>query len=143
MQLSWPVTEERLRAAYRRLALTTHPDRGGSHAEFVEVQNCFEAVLAAIQSGAGRPSDGWVAEEEDGGETTWETAYRRFRAGFRRSRKSNLWRRWGRFNVTVFPSRFGGYCYCIADSDGPAFSNYSHDSEDEAILSVWHCVGDI
>jgi hypothetical protein len=41
------------------------------------------------------------------------------------------------------PSRFGGYCYCVADQDGPAFSNYSHDSEDEAILSVWHYVGDI
>jgi ATP-dependent exoDNAse (exonuclease V) alpha subunit len=30
MRLSWPVTEKQLRAAYRRLALTRHPDRGGS-----------------------------------------------------------------------------------------------------------------
>ena len=43
--LACPCTKTQLKAARRRLALSTHPDKGGSNAAFVAVQEAYEAVL--------------------------------------------------------------------------------------------------
>jgi curved DNA-binding protein CbpA len=39
-----------VRAAYRRLAKTTHPDAGGSHEAFVALEKNYRAALAAVAS---------------------------------------------------------------------------------------------
>jgi hypothetical protein len=45
---TWPVTPEELRAAYHKLALERHPDRGGTHAKFVDLQRAHDAAKAAL-----------------------------------------------------------------------------------------------
>jgi hypothetical protein len=72
-----------------------------------------------------------------------EAALEEFGAGFRRSRKGNLWCPWGegpdQVTVTVF-SREDPYgdlywCWCIADHGGPTFGPH-YDSEEEALASL-------
>jgi hypothetical protein len=69
-----------------------------------------------------------------------------FAAGFRRSVRGNLWRRWagggGReLTLTVFPRRGGSFAYAIADEDGPAFSTQSYETEGEAVGALWRALG--
>ena len=45
---TWPVTAAALKAAYRKLALERHPDHGGTHAAFVELQKAHDAAKAAL-----------------------------------------------------------------------------------------------
>jgi hypothetical protein len=45
LKLSFPCTVAEVRAAYRKLAKRAHPDRGGSHGEFLELQAAYEQAL--------------------------------------------------------------------------------------------------
>jgi hypothetical protein len=155
LHLPWPVGEGELRAAYRRLAMLHHPDRGGRHADFVRTQHSFEAVLAAIRDGG--PAGAWrdeadeadEADRTDGADEADETdaadeadrAYRGFARGFGRSRRGNLWRVWRGRNVTVHTGRRGGFSYCVsADDEGPRFARRWFDTEDEAMHALWRAV---
>lgn len=49
---------EEVRAAYKKRALETHPDKGGDPEEFLRVKQAYEAITsgkAALPGGAGRP----------------------------------------------------------------------------------------
>jgi hypothetical protein len=46
--VSWPCSAEELKAAYRRLALRAHPDRGGSAEEFRRVNEAYERLMDAV-----------------------------------------------------------------------------------------------
>lgn len=41
LSLKDPITEEQLKASYRRLAKTTHPDKGGNNSEFLKVKEAY------------------------------------------------------------------------------------------------------
>ena len=43
--LSFPCTVAEVKAAYRKLAKCVHPDRGGSHDEFLALQVAYEQAL--------------------------------------------------------------------------------------------------
>jgi hypothetical protein len=45
LALSFPCTVAEVKAAYRELAKRAHPDRGGSHDEFLELQAAYEQAL--------------------------------------------------------------------------------------------------
>lgn len=45
LELSFPCTVAEVKAAYRELAKHAHPDRGGSHGEFLELQTAYEQAL--------------------------------------------------------------------------------------------------
>jgi hypothetical protein len=69
-----------------------------------------------------------------------------FAAGFRRSRRGNLWRRWsggggGELTLTVFPRRGGSFAYAIAGEGGPAFSTQNYETEGGAIKALWRELG--
>jgi hypothetical protein len=46
--LSWPCSREEIKAAYRRLALQTHPDRGGSTEAFRRINEAYERLTDAV-----------------------------------------------------------------------------------------------
>lgn len=48
--LELPCTEEEVLAAYRELAKTMHPDRGGDLQQFLQLQKHFEQALALVRS---------------------------------------------------------------------------------------------
>lgn len=43
--LSWPCSKADVRRAYKRLALTMHPDRGGSHGAFIQLKTAHDQAL--------------------------------------------------------------------------------------------------
>ena len=45
LHLSWPCTTTEVHEAYRKLVKSAHPDGGGSHARFLEVQTAYEQAL--------------------------------------------------------------------------------------------------
>jgi len=45
LQLSWPCTVTGVQEAYRRLVKSAHPDGGGSHDKFLELQAAYEQAL--------------------------------------------------------------------------------------------------
>lgn len=45
LHLSWPCTIAEVQEAYRRLVKDTHPDAGGSHDKFLELQAAYEQAL--------------------------------------------------------------------------------------------------
>lgn len=45
LELSFPCTVAEVKAAYRELAKRVHPDQGGSHSEFLELQAAYEQAL--------------------------------------------------------------------------------------------------
>jgi hypothetical protein len=45
LHLSWPCTVTEVQEAYRRLVKTAHPDGGGSHDKFLELQAAYEQAL--------------------------------------------------------------------------------------------------
>lgn len=47
--LELPCTEEDIKKAYRRLAETMHPDRGGDRQKFMMLQRQFEAALQFVR----------------------------------------------------------------------------------------------
>jgi hypothetical protein len=51
--LELPCTEEEVLAAYRELAKTSHPDRGGDLQQFLQLQKHFEQALALVRSEQG------------------------------------------------------------------------------------------
>lgn len=50
--IEWPCTLDELNAAWRKLALQHHPDRGGSQAEFVRVKLAYEKAKGRIEGTA-------------------------------------------------------------------------------------------
>jgi hypothetical protein len=46
--LSWPCSREEIKAAYRRLALQTHPDQGGSTEAFRRINEAYERLTDAV-----------------------------------------------------------------------------------------------
>jgi hypothetical protein len=57
---------------------------------------------------------------------------------FRRSRRGNLWCRLDNLTLTIFeqPKGSGLFSWCVADRDGPHFSNFSFESEEAAVANV-------
>jgi hypothetical protein len=45
LNLSWPCTVKDVKKAYRRLVKSAHPDGGGTHDEFLELQAAYEQAL--------------------------------------------------------------------------------------------------
>ena len=45
-----PLQKEAVISAYRRQASITHPDKGGSHEDFVEVRQAYEILLAQCRN---------------------------------------------------------------------------------------------
>ena len=45
LELSWPCTVKDVKDAYRRIVRSTHPDGGGSHDKFLELQAAYEQAL--------------------------------------------------------------------------------------------------
>lgn len=48
--IAWPCTEADLRAAWKRAAFERHPDRGGTHADFVALQRAYEECLSVVRA---------------------------------------------------------------------------------------------
>lgn len=48
--LVWPCSEAEIRAAWKRAAFERHPDRGGTHADFVALQRAYEECLAVVHA---------------------------------------------------------------------------------------------
>jgi hypothetical protein len=75
------------------------------------------------------------------GEPTWqqqiEAALSEFAAGFRRSRRGNLWREYDDAVVTVFGTDDEQFGWCIARDGQTQFSKSRFETEDEAIDSLW------
>jgi hypothetical protein len=46
--LSWPCSRDEIRAAYRRLALRTHPDRGGLAEVFRRINEAYKRLTEAV-----------------------------------------------------------------------------------------------
>jgi hypothetical protein len=62
-----------------------------------------------------------------------------FVAGFRRSKKGNLWRHFEGLTLTVFARRGDGFFgWCVRGSDGPRFSNGCFEDEQDAVISLAH-----
>ena len=45
LDLSYPCSVTEIKAAYRRLAMRAHPDRGGTHTEFLRLRAAYERAL--------------------------------------------------------------------------------------------------
>jgi len=45
LQLKWPCTVAEVQEAYRRLVKAVHPDGGGSHDKFLELQAAYEQAM--------------------------------------------------------------------------------------------------
>lgn len=58
---------------------------------------------------------------------------REFFLGFQRSRKGNLWREYEGLNLSVFQRDTGVFDWSLADEDGPRFSSYGWETEEEAL----------
>jgi hypothetical protein len=50
LHLSWPCTVTDVHEAYRKLVKSTHPDGGGSHDKFLELQAAYEQALRLIKN---------------------------------------------------------------------------------------------
>lgn len=46
--LAWPCSEQAVKTAYRRLAKKTHPDSGGDHQAFSDLNAAFEEALSLV-----------------------------------------------------------------------------------------------
>jgi hypothetical protein len=61
-----------------------------------------------------------------------------FKAGFRRSKKGNLWRNYEGVTLTVFRRPWdGGFGWSISDSEGPEFSPGGFEDEEDALEALW------
>jgi hypothetical protein len=45
LDLQWPFTERDLRTAWKKVALRTHPDQGGSEEAFIRAKAAYEEAL--------------------------------------------------------------------------------------------------
>jgi hypothetical protein len=61
----------------------------------------------------------------------------RFDAGFTRSARGNLWRRWEGKALTAFKREDGTFAWSIADGSDVRFSPCSYGSEADAIGGLW------
>ena len=65
LDLGWPITEDEAKGAYRKAALKSHPDRGGSDQAMKDLNSAFELVGKAIREG---PRDRWGGTCESEGQ---------------------------------------------------------------------------
>lgn len=45
LDLQWPVELAQIRTAYRRLSKRLHPDQGGSHESFIQLQRSYKVLM--------------------------------------------------------------------------------------------------
>lgn len=62
-----------------------------------------------------------------------EAEHERFAAGFRRSKKGNIWRTWEGVTVTIFERAEGFFRWSIADGDGVRYSPGAYETDGEAL----------
>jgi hypothetical protein len=55
--LSFPCTIAQVRAAYREMVKQAHPDRGGSHEQFIALRSAYEEALRLCRDGSQRGGD--------------------------------------------------------------------------------------
>jgi hypothetical protein len=60
-----------------------------------------------------------------------------FAEGFRPSKKGHLWCLYDGKTLTVFQDKFGRWCWCIADSEGPRFSPKKYDDQELALCALF------
>ena len=65
-----------------------------------------------------------------------------FLAGFRRSKRGNLWRHYEGRTLTVFRRDRGGFAWCVADGEEPRFSPLAYGTEREALDALWDWYGE-
>merc|ERR1712032_1224818 len=81
-----------VRAAYRRLALQLHPDRGDEKAQFQAMQNAYEAIVEVLtkesggtmsqaQSGHGADSDAGTRSNAEPAQSTGKFSQPSFQSG--------------------------------------------------------------
>jgi hypothetical protein len=144
LRLAWPPTQGALLVAYHRGLKRARPDRGGTVDDFCAVVDAWAVVQQAIYDGlptgpARLPepvpdADEWCAEAKA------VAALEDFAAGFRPSRKGNLWRRWGDVTLTVFRRRCG-YGWAIAEAGGlVTYSGGTWPTEEEALAGLWEAL---
>lgn len=46
LEVSWPTSEDQVKAAWRKMVFKYHPDHGGSQGDFVAVKKAYEAAMA-------------------------------------------------------------------------------------------------
>jgi len=61
----FPPTKASVHAAYRKAALESHPDRGGSNEEFQAVAEAKEVLMVEVETGIRRLSTGKRGENRD------------------------------------------------------------------------------
>lgn len=86
------------------------------------------------------PKVGTPARREDDGDDRVRSLA--FFAGFKRSKKGNLSRQWEGRSLTVFRRKDGTFAWCIADDDGPTYSEGTFEDEREAIRDLRSVVCD-
>jgi hypothetical protein len=60
-----------------------------------------------------------------------------FEAGFRRSRRGNLWRDWENVTLTIYRRKDAfGFGWCIADGEQPRFSSGRYETEEDALSAL-------
>jgi hypothetical protein len=65
-----------------------------------------------------------------------------FEAGFRRSRKGNLWRNFEGLTATIFRRQGDDFFgWSIAGNEGVRFSNSGYESEEDALGALWSELG--
>jgi hypothetical protein len=66
----------------------------------------------------------------------WLAQRAEFEAMFARSRRGNLWRKFGEGILTVFSKPDGRFAWCIASDEGPRFSPRAYDEECDAVAAL-------
>lgn len=61
-------------------------------------------------------------------------------SAWRRSPKGNLWRHWEGATVSIYRRR-DGFGWCIADEDGPRYSQRAYETEADAITAAGEALG--
>jgi hypothetical protein len=61
---------------------------------------------------------------------------REFQAGFKRSKRGNLWRHYEGLTLCVFKRDDDYFAWSISDADGPRYSPGAFEDEDEALASL-------
>lgn len=68
-------------------------------------------------------------------------AWAEYEAGFRRSRRGNLWRTWDGRTTTVFARSDDRYGWCIADGSETRYSPHGFENEDDALMALGEELG--
>ena len=64
-----------------------------------------------------------------------------FEAGFKRSKRRNLWRQWQGLNVTIYRRLDDYYGWAVVGPEGKEFSSYGYESEEDALIALCDKLG--